>query len=114
MFNNTDALFCLRNKMACSSLAFIQLSLQISPKSIQGYGIDILRKKGGPCGHRTGFPPTPMFLNVHLKISVSACFYLKMQLQNKETTACENAHWQVSSCFSKDSYLTVLISKGLD
>lgn len=51
------------------------------------------------------------FLSVQLKISVAAHFYLKIQLQNKEKTARENAHWQVSSCFAKDSYLTVLISK---
>lgn len=44
---------------------------------------------------------------------LAAHFYFKMQLQNKEKTSCENAHWQVSSCFAKDSYLTVLVSKGL-
>lgn len=58
--------------MACSSLAFIQLSLQISPKSIQDYGIDILKRKGGLCGHGTGFPPMSTFLSVQLKISVAA------------------------------------------
>lgn len=80
-------------------------------KAIQGYGIDILRRKGGPCGHRTGFPPVSTFQSAWLKISVAAHFCLKIQLQAKEKTACGNAHQQVSSCFQKDRYLSALIPK---